>query len=299
MKQPFFAYVVLVFGVMALAFSPVFVSLAKVNGLTATLYRSSVASSVLLIPFLLQRKNHLGTKAIQPTWGNTLKITALGGLVFALNNGFFNTAITMIPASSVVFLANTAVIWVGLFSMIFYREKLSLNFWLGVLLGLTGVFLITTGRNGNTENLLMGSLVALLGGFFYGLNILFNNVARRSLNTLAYMVFFNLTSAILIFIAILIVDVPYKGFSSATYGYLFGLGFVSQGLGFFSTVYSQAYLPPSRVSTILLAQPLLTLILAFFVLHEQPSSLQLVGMLTLFVGIALANQRGKGFAPQT
>ena len=289
---------VLCFGVLALSFSPIFVSLAKVSGLTATFYRTSVASSVLLVPFLLQRNNHLGTTTTRPTWGNALKITALGGLIFAINNGLFNTAITIIPASNVVFLANTATIWVGIFSMIFFREKLFLNFWLGVFLGLTGVFLITAGRSGSTENLLIGSFIALLGGFFYGLNILFNNVARRSLNALAYMVFSNFTSAILLFIAILIVGVPYKGFTSATYGYLFGLGFDSQGLGFLCTVYSQAYLPPSKVSTILLAQPLLALILAIFILHEQPSNLQLVGMATLFAGIVVANRKGTRFASQ-
>jgi len=70
------------------------------------------------------------------------------------------------------------------------------------------------------------------------------------------------------------------------------LGFVSQALGFLAIIYSQAYLPPSRVSTILLAQPLLVLILAFIILQEQPSNLQFIGMFTLFVGIILANRRG-------
>jgi len=274
-----------------LAFSPIFVSLAHVNGLAATFYRTSIAASVLFIPFMLPQDNRLGTTTTRPTLRTTAAIAGLGGLLFALNNGFFNTAVTMIPASSAVFLANTAVIWVGLFSIVIFHEKLSLNFWMGVFLALTGVFLITTGRGGSSENFLLGSFIALLGGFFYGLYILFNNTARRFLNALSYMVLSNLSSALIIFIAILVTGLPYRGFSLATYGYLFGLGFVSQAIGFLVIIYAQAYLPPSRVSTILLAQPLLVLVLAFIILQEQPSALQLVGMLSLFGGIVLANRR--------
>jgi drug/metabolite transporter (DMT)-like permease len=168
---------------------------------------------------------------------------------------------------------------------------LSRNFWLGIPLGLAGVFLITTGREGTSNNFLMGNIVALLGGFFYGLNILFNNIARRHLNAFSYMVLSNFTSSLILFVAILVVGVPYRGFSLTTYGYLFGLGFVSQAIGFLAIVQAQAYLPPSRVSTILLGQPLLALVLAFIILREQPSGLQLLGMLTLFGGIILANRR--------
>jgi len=291
LNQRTLAYLALFLGVLVLAFSPIFVSLAHVNGLAATLYRTSIAAGALIPPFLLQRDNRLGTATTRPDLGTTLAITGVGGFLFAVNNGLFNTAITMIPASSAVFLANTSVIWVGLISMVVLHEKLSLNFWVGVPLGLAGVFLITTGRGGSSDNILLGSLIALLGGFFYGLYLLFNSTARRSLNALSYMVLSNVSSSVIIFITILLVGVPYRGFSFATYGYLFGLGFVSQGIGLLVIIYAQAYLLPSRVSTILLAQPLLVLVLAFIILREQPSVLQLVGMVTLFGGIVLANRR--------
>ena len=206
MNQRILAYLALFLGILALGFSPIFVSLAQVNGLAATLYRTSIAASVLLIPFLLPRDNRLGTATTRPSLHTTMAIAGLGGLLFALNNGLFNTA-------------------------------------------------------------------------------------RRFLNALSYMVLSNLSSGLMIFIAMLVVGVPYRGFSLATYGYLFGLGFVSQAIGFLVIVYAQAYLPPSRVSTILLAQPLLVLVLASIILQEQPSTLQLAGMFTLFGGIVLANRR--------
>ena len=275
-----------------MGFSPIFVSLAHVNGLAVTLYRTSIAAGVLLIPFLLPRANRLGTATTQPSLRLTIAVASLGGLLFAVNNGLFNTAVTMIPASTAVFLVYTAVIWVGLLSIVIYHERLSLSFWVGVFLALVGVFLITTRRGGGTsDNFLLGSFVALLAGFFYALYLLFNNTARRFLNALSYTVLSNLASGLLVFVALLVLGLPYWGFSLATYGYLFGIGFVSQAIGFLVIIYAQAYLPPSRVSTILLAQPLLVLVLASIILRQQPSALQMVGMVILFGGIVMANRR--------
>jgi drug/metabolite transporter (DMT)-like permease len=285
------AYLALFFGVMALALSPIFVSLAHVNGLAATLYRTAIASGVLLVPFLLQRENRLGTATTQPGWRKSIAIGGIGGLLFAFNNGLFNTSVTMMSASRAVFLANTSVVWVGLFSMFLLRERLALRFWGGLILALAGVFLITTERATTHDGSLFSNLVALSGGFFYGLYILFNSTARRFLNALSYMVLSNLVSSILIFLTILIVGVPYDGFSASTYAYLFGLGIIAHAIGFMAVIHAQAYLPPSTVSTILLVQPPLVLLLSMVLLHEKPRGLQLVGMAVLFCGIVLANQR--------
>ena len=295
MKQNYVAYLALFFGIMCLAFSPIFVSLAQVNGFTAAFYRVTIAAIVLLIPFLLQRNNaHLAEHSGS---GRTtiILIAGAGGLVFALNNGFFNTAVTMVPVANAVFLVNTSVIWIGLVSIFVFHEKLSINFWLGVALALAGVFLITNEANHSGRNLFVGNLIALLSGVFYAGYLLVNNKARVYLSALSYMVLSSLSSSIILFVAIVALGIPYTGFSTATYGYLFGLGFVSHAMGFLAIVYAQAHIPPSTVSTMLLAQPLAALTLAFLILREQPSSLQLAGMLILLVGIYLANKGEKGF----
>ena len=133
LNQGVLAYLALFLGILAMGFSPIFVSLAQVNGLTVTLYRTSIAASVLLIPFLLPRDNRLGTARTRPSLRMTIATASLGGLLFAVNNGLFNTAVTMIPASTAVFLAYTAVIWVGLFSVVSWC--LLLSWWWECLTG--------------------------------------------------------------------------------------------------------------------------------------------------------------------
>jgi len=295
LKQNYVAYLALFFGIMCLAVSPIFVSLAQVNGFTAAFYRVTIAAAVLLIPFLLQRSNTHRAEHSRISRGAALVIAGAGGLIFALNNGFFNTAVTMVPVANAVFLVNTSVIWVGLVSIFVFREKLAINFWLGVGLALAGVFLITNEANHPGRNLFVGNLIALLSGVFYAGYILINSKARANLSALSYMVLSSISSSIILFVTIVALGIPYTGFSIATYSYLFGLGFVSHALGFLAIVYAQAHIRPSTVSTMLLAQPLAALTLAFLILREQPSSLQLAGMLILLIGIYLANKRKKGF----
>lgn len=277
----------MLFGVICLAFSPIFVSLAHVNGFAATFYRVTIAATVLLIPFLLQRNT------TQPKGGRNLALVigGAGGLIFAVNNVLFNISVSMIPVANAVFLANTSVIWVGLVSVFFLHERLSSHFWLGVALALAGVFLITYNVSPAAANLTIGNLLALLGGIFYAAYILVNSRARVYLGALSYMVLSNLASSIILFFTLMALGISYTGFSLATYSYLFGLGFISHALGFLAIIYAQAHLSPSRVSAILLSQPFAALILAFILLREQPSGFQLAGMATLFLGIVLANQR--------
>lgn len=283
------AYLTLICGVVGFAFSPILVTLADVSGLTATLYRTGVGAMVMLVPFGMERGRDVGRN--RPNFLTILKVASIGGVLFALNNGLFNTAVTLIPAANAIFLANTAVIWVGLISIIVYKERLGVRFWLGIPLALIGVLLITTDGSLTTQTNWSGNVIALVGGFFYALNILYNNIARRVLSAITYMTLFNVTAAMLLFIVILLIGVPYRGFDGATYGYLVALGFIAQGIGFLAVVQSQAVLPASRVSTVLLAQPLLVLVLAFVILGERPTPIQLIGIGVLFVGIVLANRR--------
>jgi len=293
LKQNYVAYLALFFGIMCLAFSPIFVSLAQVNGFVAAFYRVTIATAVLFIPFLLQRNNTPFDLRSGPSRSTIILIAGAGGLVFALNNGFFNTAVTMVPVANAVFLVNTSVIWIGLVSIFVFHEKLSINFWLGVAMALAGVFLITYQANHSGRNLFVGNFIALLAGVFYAGYILVNNKARVYLSALSYMVLSSFSSSIILFVVLVVLGIPYTGFSTATYGYMFGLGFVSHAMGFLAIVYAQAHIRPSVVSTILLAQPLAALTLAFLILQEQPSSLQLAGMLILLIGIYLANKRKK------
>jgi drug/metabolite transporter (DMT)-like permease len=72
------------------------------------------------------------------------------------------------------------------------------------------------------------------------------------------------------------------------HGWLFAYGLTSQFLGYLLISVSLPRLPAVVTAIILLAQPVATVILARFLLDEQPSPAQLLGVALVVGGIAVA-----------
>ena len=72
------------------------------------------------------------------------------------------------------------------------------------------------------------------------------------------------------------------------HGWLFAYGFTSQFLGYFLISVSLPRLPAVVTAIILLAQPVVTVILARVLLGENPSVEQLLGVSLVVAGIGIA-----------
>lgn len=110
------AYLVLMLSLLGMAFSGIFVSLAGAPGAVSAFYRMSIATLVLVFPFMrgIQREG-------RPTRHEAL-IAILAGLFFAGDLFFWNTGILISGATTPTLMGNTAPIWVGLGAMIFFRN---------------------------------------------------------------------------------------------------------------------------------------------------------------------------------
>jgi drug/metabolite transporter (DMT)-like permease len=74
-----------------------------------------------------------------------------------------------------------------------------------------------------------------------------------------------------------------------SHGWLALVGITSQSVGYLVISISLPRLPAALVSIILLAQPVATVVLAWFLLNEEPSLPQLLGVLLVVGGIAIAS----------
>jgi len=66
------------------------------------------------------------------------------------------------------------------------------------------------------------------------------------------------------------------------------LGITSQSIGYLVISISLPRLPASLVSIILMVQPVAKIVLAFFLLQEDPSAGQLLGVVLIMAGVAFA-----------
>ena len=97
-----------------------------------------------------------------------VRTAVLGGLFFAGDLALWSTGVVLSGATNPTMLANTAPVWVGLGALIFFKERLSARFWIGLILAMSGAILILglDALSGATLGLV--TFLVLLAAIFYG-----------------------------------------------------------------------------------------------------------------------------------
>ncbi len=277
----FRAYIILGLGILALGFSGIFVTWANAPGAVAGFYRMAVAAVVLAIPF----GRHLPT--CRPLPRRETAMALLGGLFFSCDLIFWNTGVLISGAANPTLMGNTAPIWVGLGALIFFRERLGRVFWLGLLIAFFGAIVII-GLDA-MQGVGLGTFYGLLSGLFYGCYFLVVQRNRQRLDALTSFWLSAVSASCILFVACLLLDQPLTGHSSFTYLSLLGLGLIPQVGGQLAVSYALGYLPASLVSPTLLAQPILTALLAIPLLGQPLSLWQIVGGIIVLTGVYIVH----------
>jgi drug/metabolite transporter (DMT)-like permease len=277
-------YLALGFGVLAIGFSAIFIRLAGVPGTVAAFYRMAIGLVVLTPAFLISTR---GQGALP---SREVRIAILGGLFFAVDLSLWSTGVVLSGATNPTLLANTAPMWVGLGAMFIYGEVLPLSFWAGLVAAMAGAALVMGFDAFQAMELGLGTSLGLLAGVFYGGYFLITQRGRRNLGTLAYFWISVCSSALALLLINLILKQPLLGYSTQAYLSLLGVGVLSQGFGWLAINYAQGHLPATLVAPTLLAQPVLTALLAIPILGEHIAWIELVGGTIVLGGIYLVHR---------
>lgn len=273
------AYIVLLLGVLGMGFSGIFVSMAGAPGAVAGVYRTGIACLVLAIPFVLNFQHR--------PWPlpREVAIAMLAGVFFAADLFFWNTGILISGATNPTLMGNTAPIWVGLGSVIFFHERPNRLFWIGLFIALAGAAVILGADVLN--NIGLGTFFGLLSGMFYGGYFLVLQRSRQNLDTLSSFWLSSLSSTICLLIVARILNQPLTGYTQQTYLSLVGLALIVQVGGQMTANFALGYLPASVVAPILLLQPVLTGLLAVPLLGQTLTLVQIFGGAIVLAGIYL------------
>lgn len=278
------AYSALALGVTIIGFAAILIRQADAPGAVTALYRMGIGALVMTGPFGYA----LSTGKCRLTrYGVGMAI--LGGAGFGLDLALWATGVTMSGASNPTLLANTAPIWVGLGAWLIFHERQAGQFWLGMSVALSGAIIVLGQDLSQAANLGLGSLLGLLAGVFYGVSTLAAQQGRRTLNTLAYFYISTLSSAVVLLIVNLLLRNPLTGYPARTYLIFLGLGAGVQIFGWLAVNYAQGYLPASLVSPTLLAQPVVTALLAGALIGERFTRWQIMGGITVLIGIYMVH----------
>jgi|YelNatPaOPRAMG01_1025707.scaffolds.fasta_scaffold00296_52 drug/metabolite transporter (DMT)-like permease len=283
-KPRFLPYLALAAGILALSLSSIFIRWAQAPGPVTSFYRMAIAT-LALAPFFFRRASRL-----QAVGWRLLLVPVLGGIFTTFDHSLWSTAINMTSVANATLMNNTAPIWVALVAWLVFHERLRPVFWLGLALSLAGATLVLGDNLLHHPALSRGDLLAVISGLFYAAYFLTTQRGRRSLDTLSYVWIVTLSASLGLFAVTRIASMPVTGFSPQTYLAFLGAGLISQVVGYFSVGYALGHLPASLVAPTMIAQPVLTALLAIPLVGEPLQTGTWLGGLITLGGIYLLNR---------
>jgi drug/metabolite transporter (DMT)-like permease len=284
MQNKIFPYIALAIGIVALSLSAMFVRWAEAPGPITGFYRLLI-SSFLLTPLFIRQQ-----KKLEPIDKKYLVFPLFAGIFTAFDFAFWNSSVKFTTAANATLLGNTSPLWVALFALFIFREKLRGSFWLGLIIALTGAVLVMGSDFLRHPTLGIGDLMASTAAVFYASYQLITQRGRKYIDPLRYMWLVGLSATIGMLIINLILGNSFTGYSAQTWVIFFVTAIVSQMIGYLAVSYALGHLPASVVSPTLIGQPILTTILAIPMLGEIPSTLQWIGGAIALAGIYIVNQ---------
>jgi drug/metabolite transporter (DMT)-like permease len=272
-------------GAVCIAFSGIFYEWAAVSPSTGTVFRALFGLPLLGLVAWLEHRRYGGLP------GRTIRLALLAGVFFAGDLTFWHHAIAAVGAGLATVLGNLQVLVVGVVAWLAFGERPSRNSFVALPIVLVGVVLISGAIGGDAfgANPGLGVVLGLATALCYAGYLLTirrgGRDLRRPAGPVAVATLSTAVCAALVGVAVGDLD-PLPG--PASLGWLALLGLTSQSLGYLLISISLSRLPAVMTSIILLAQPVMTVGLGIVLLAERPSAEQLIGVVFVIGGIAVA-----------
>jgi len=179
-------------------------------------------------------------------------------------------------------------IWVGLLEWLFGGDFQGKQYWLGSLVAIVGVAVMSIFGGGDGS--LYGDLLAVLGGLLCALYLLIGKSVRKRMHVTPYMCIICLVAAASLWPFALVSGGKVWGYTGQTWLLLCGAVIGPQLVGHQGFNYAIRYVRASVVSIVTLLEPVGATVLAAIILHEIPGWSVLSGGLLIVMGVYWATR---------
>jgi len=271
-------------GMIAVSFGAIFIRLAdEAPPLAIAAWRLAVAS-LLVLPIAIRQR----LRGIRTLTRSTLLWSIASGVALALHFTLWILSLRQTSVASSTLFVSTHPIFVGLGSVLVLRERLSRFLVGGIVLAVLGGALIACGDLRVGEATVHGDLLALAGGLMAAVYFLIGRHVRKTVAAAEYVAVSYTAAAIAVLVGCAVSRTPILGFMAPTYGALILLALVPQLLGHTTFNWALQHLSATKVSILVLSEPIGAAVLAYLIFHEIPGGLNLLGAAIILVGIALS-----------
>jgi drug/metabolite transporter (DMT)-like permease len=276
-----------VLGAGCISSSAILVTLAHVGAVTVAFYRCGLALPVLIVLAVLEQRR-LGPRLA------AIRLRAvLAGLFLAVDLVLWNHSIADVGAGVATVLGNLQVLFVGLTAWLVLHERPGRRYLLTLPAVLAGVVLVSGMVGGHAAGLDPVAGVAFGVGTSAAYScflLILRNTAGQVPHVAGQLA--DATAGALLGSAL--IGLAFGGFQLTmpwpSFGWLLMLALLSGTVGWLLITSSLPRLPAAVSSLVLLLQPAAALVLAFFVLGERPTIVQVLGAILVCVGVLAATR---------
>jgi len=277
----------LIVGVISVSFAAIFIKLigsaGPVHPIVIAAWRL-IMTAVIIIP--------IGAGMLRGRLWEVVKehgrILGIGGLLLGFHFIFWIASLSFTSVASSVVIVCTNPIWVGLASHFVLRERPERNEVIGIVLAVAGASIIGWGDFSVSHRALFGDMLALFGAFFASGYILLGRRVRADLSLLEYITPVYTAAALVVVPIALIMNLPLGGYSKEVYLLFAALAIIPQLIGHTSFNWALKYVTATVVAVTILGEPVISTILAYFILHESVTPMVITGGVVTLVGIGVA-----------
>lgn len=298
-RNPALFYAAIAGGILAVSTAAIFIRYAQqeVPSLVIAAVRLTLAA-LILAPLAFARHR----AEINRLSRRELGLGLLSGFFLALHFAAWISSLEFTSVASSVVLVSSTPLWVALLSPLVLRESISRAAIIGLALALLGGTVVGLSEACKIQNgltcppfskflqgqALWGNFLALCGAWMAAGYLLIGRQLRAKMSLIPYIfVVYSMAALVLVVIMLAAGQSPF-GYAPINYLWMLLLALVPQLMGHSTFNWALRYLPASFVSVTLLGEPIGSTLLAFFILQEVPSALEIIGGILILAGIYAA-----------
>jgi len=281
-------YLILTIGVMSVSFAAVFIRQAEAPPLVIATYRLCLASLVV-VPVAGARSR----RELSGLLKRSILMSVLSGVFLAAHFGLWITSLDYTSVATSVILVTANPLFVAIASYFFFNERFERQTFLGIAVCIIGGVLIGYGNWRIGIDSIIGGLLALSGALAMAGYLLIGRSVRKSMGLLNYAAISYSSAGLLLLLITVAYGYPLFDYTGNTYAMMVLLAVIPQLLGHLSLNWSLRYVSATLVTIAILGEPVGATILAFIILNEAPTVLEIGGGFLILLGIFIAFRKTK------
>jgi drug/metabolite transporter (DMT)-like permease len=209
------------------------------------------------------------------------------GVALGAHFGFWISSLDHTSVAASVVLVSTQPVFVAILAYLIFGERTSPLSFAGILAALVGTAVIA-GDDSVGSAALLGNALALAGAVTVAVYVLLGRSSRTGgIGVLPYSVVVYSAAALALLPVALVLDVRLWGYSGETWFWLWAITLGPQLMG--HTVFNWAlrYVEASVISGTILAEPVISALLAWLILAEKPGLPTMLGGCVVLLGLFL------------